>query len=523
MPFLRALAQDRPPAAVLSRYPAVADEEAELLDMVLDAVRRFRNDKIDGGAIDASHGIPQEVLSGLAELGLFGLLFPEEHGGMGLGMRAYVRVFDELAWEDQAVPTLLGGHLSLAGRGLLLFGNDEQKGRWLPRMAAGECIGAFALTEPGAGSDFRSLRTRAEKVEGGWKLTGNKLWITNGADAGLLLTFAQLGGEKGNLGAFLVDRHAEGVVIGKREEKMGLHGSATNAVDYDGVHVPEADLLGEPGQGFTIAVEILNRGRLGWCGACLGSARRALHEALQHAAQRVQYGRPILSFGMMREHLAAMAADVLSIEAVTDLTAGLFDAGEPDLVCESAAAKVFATEALGRVTDLALQVAGGNGYSQEYPYERMVRDARVARIFEGTNEVLRMLIARQVASPGAVADADWEPPAGLAEPWHPRWERLARDSAALREDVVRLTADLGDDFRFAESHHRRIADRAVSLGVRAALLLRAAAGLERGEDEVFAYALLLREREFQSAAREQEGPLDGPMEAAAAALEARVG
>ena len=524
MPFLRALANHRSPLSVVPSYPSVPEEEEELLQMVLDAVRRFRDDMIDGGRIDREHALDDKVKAGLAELGLFGLILPEEHGGMGLGMRAYVRVFNELAWEDQAVPTLLGGHLSLAARGLMLFGNDEQRARWLPRMATGECIGAFALTEPGAGSDFRSLRTRAEEVEGGWRLNGNKLWITNGSDAGLLLTFARLPGSDRNLAAFLVDAKAEGVVIGKREEKMGLHGSATNPVDYDNVFVPAADLLGEPGQGFTIAVEILNRGRLGWSGTCQGTSRRALHEALHHASQREQYGVPILKFGMMREHLAVMAADLMALEAITDLIALQFDAKEPDLVCESAAAKVFTTEAMCRITDLALQVAGGNGYSQEYPYERMVRDARVARIFEGTNEVLRMLIARQVASgTDSTEESDWSPPKGLDSAWHPFWQRMEVDARKLAMDVEGLLQTLGDDYRFAESHHRRIADRAISLGVRAALLMRTAAVAPTpSETPVLAFSLIRREREYAAAAAEQADPPDIAMEAAAAALEESV-
>ncbi len=514
MSFLRRLAAGGPACLDPGGWPAPPADEAEILEMVLDSVRRFRDEGLDGARHDRESALAPGVLDGLRELGLFGLIFPEEYGGLGLGMRAYVHVFECLSWECVSTPTLLGGHLSLCGRGLLLYGTEEQKARWLPAMAAGERIGAFALSEAGAGSDFRSLATRAVREEGGWRLHGTKLWITNGREAGLFLVFARIEAAEGNLGAFLVPREAEGLGVGRPEEKMGLHASSTTPLELDGVFVPEADLLGRPGQGFEIAVRILNRGRAGWSGACLGASARALHEALEHARQRVQYGQPILRFGMIREYLAAMAAELASVRALAELVAGWTDAGEEDLVLESAALKILATEVNGRIADLALQIAGGNGFSREYPYERILRDARVSRIFEGTNEVLRMLLARQFAA--AVPEDPGPAPAAAEGPG----ERLEQDAARLR----RLTASArrlhGEAFRFAEHDHRRIADGLLHLAARAALLARRHAEPAAEAPAVVDHALALHERAFEAVVQEAEEPLDASAEAAAAALEA---
>ncbi|KAA3608319.1 MAG: hypothetical protein DWQ01_14825 [Planctomycetota bacterium] len=521
MSFLRKLLSGQNPATTVADYPTLDAEEQELLAMVRDTVSRFRDQSIQGDVHDRQKEIPDPVRQGLAELGLFGLLFPEQVGGMGLGMRAYMEVLRSLAWDCQSTATLLGGHLSLAGRGLLLFGNEEQKGRWLPVMASGECVGAFALTEPGAGSDFRSLRTKAVRVEGGWQLNGNKLWITNGSEAGMFLTFARLETAEDGLAAFLVDASSSGVQVGRPEDKLGLNGSNTNPVDFDQVFVPDRDLLGQPGEGFKIAAEILNRGRAGWAGTCLGASERALHEARDHAAQRVQYGHAIEKFGMIREFLAEMASDVALLQAFMDLTGGLGDAGETELVLESAALKIFATEVQFQSADLALQIAGGNGFSREYPYERLLRDARVSRIFEGTNEVLRMLVAMLAAAAGKQGwqgQGSWAAPETLAEAWHPHWHKLYPESERLHQEAVALAAKHGKQFRMAECDHRRLADRAISLGVRTATLLRLAAEPDFAAAEAVRYGLLRQERRYLQVETEAQAPLDEAMEQAVRGL-----
>ena len=524
MPFLRALGAARSPLPVVEEYPSLRSPELDELEEQLARIRAFRDAHWDGAAIDRAGRMPLELVPRLAELGLFGWIFPRRHGGLDHGSRAYVRMFDALAWECQAICMLLGGHLSLAGRGLLLFGTEDQQDRWFPPMGSGACIGAFALSEAEAGSDFRSMKTVARPAGGGWKIQGEKLWVTSGPEAGMILTFAQI--EDGNLdgmGAFLVRGDADGLTVGPLEEKMGLRGSTTTAVAYDEVFVPDEDVLGEPGRGFKMAVEILNRGRTGWSGACLGVTRRALHEAGAYARERVQYGQPIVRYGMIREHLAGIAADLATLEAFSDFVAGLTDTERGDTVLESAALKIFSTEASNRALDRALQIAGGPGYSQRLPYERMVRDSRISRIFEGTNEVMRMLVARQMATYAkARGDAgDWQAPGGLGGEWLPHWERLREDAAALQAANLAVQKSLGRQFRDAQPHHRRLANQAISLAARTAILLRKSAEPRWGEDPVLDYALQLRALEFAQAGREEASPLDDSMEAAAAVVEAR--
>lgn len=517
MSILSTLLRGGAPLSGFSAYPLPSEEEAEMLAMVTASVARLREDRLDGSAIDKTGRIPDDVRQAAAELGLFGLPFPEQFGGMELGQRAYLQVFATLAEEDSALCALLGGHLTLVGKGLLLFATEEQLQRWLPGMAAGKTIGSFALTEAEAGSDFRSLHTVADPVENGYLLTGSKMWITNGGDAGLFLAFARVrGAEPGDLTAFLVDADSDGIQVGPPEDKMGLRGSSTTPVDFEEVFVPVGDRLGEEGDGFRIAVEILNRGRIGWSGACEGSGRRLLREASDHARQRIQYGQPIAEFGMVQELLADSAADLVTIEALNDLGGGLVDSGEEELVVEAAAIKIFATEAVGRIADRCLQVAGGNGFSREYIYERMARDARVARIFEGTNQVLSMLIGLH-----APRDLDTHIPWEVTvetDGWEDALASLQQDSLALRTDLEAIVARSGKAYRQAQSDHRRIASRALSLIARTALLGRSLAQPSWADPALVRYALALRERECASAAQESAEPLDDRMAAAYAAL-----
>jgi alkylation response protein AidB-like acyl-CoA dehydrogenase len=280
-------------------------------------------------------------------------------------------------------------------RGLLLDGNDEQQARYLPKLASGEMIAAFCLTEPNAGSDAASVRTTAVREGDSWVLNGNKLWITNGGIASFFTVFAKTGevDQRSKLSAFIVTSDMEGVSVGPHEDKMGLRASSTTAVYFDNVRVPAENLLGEEGKGFKVAMRILNSGRTGLGGGCVGCMKRLIELATIQAAERRQFGRPIAEFGLIKMKIGQMVVDCYAAESVVNVVNGLIDGGSNEYAVEAAISKIFATEAMWRTADEALQIAAGSGYMCEFPYERIMRDARINRIFEGTNEVLRLFVA----------------------------------------------------------------------------------------------------------------------------------
>jgi alkylation response protein AidB-like acyl-CoA dehydrogenase len=280
-------------------------------------------------------------------------------------------------------------------RGLLLFGTDEQKARFYAKLATGEMIAAFCLTEPGSGSDAASIKTTAVKDGDDWILNGSKIWITNGGIADFFTVFAKTGGvdERGKLSAFIVTRDMAGVSTGPHEMKMGIRASSTTTVTLDNVRVPASNLLGEEGKGFKVAMNILNSGRTGLGGGSVGGMKRVIALSTQQAKQRVQFGKPISEFGLIKQKVGQMVVDCYATEAVVSMVASLTDRGFGEYQVEAAISKVFASECLWRTVDEGLQIAAGNGYMCEYPYERAMRDSRINRIFEGTNDVLRLFIA----------------------------------------------------------------------------------------------------------------------------------
>jgi alkylation response protein AidB-like acyl-CoA dehydrogenase len=278
-------------------------------------------------------------------------------------------------------------------RGLLLFGIDAQKKKYCEKLSTGEMIAAFCLTEPGSGSDAASIRTKAEKKGDKWVLNGEKLWITNGGIADFFTVFANTDTDEGKMTAFIVTRDMKGVTSGPHEDKMGLRASSTTTVILNNVEVPAENVLGEIGKGFKVAMRILNSGRTGLGGGCVGGMKKAITAAAKQSKERKQFGRPISEFGLIKQKIGHMVVDCYATESVVSMVAGLVDSGYDDYAVEAAISKVFATEALWRTLDEALQVAGGNGYMREFPYERSMRDARINRIFEGTNEILRLFIA----------------------------------------------------------------------------------------------------------------------------------
>jgi acyl-CoA dehydrogenase family member 9 len=380
-------------------YPAFSKEDTELLSLIIENLKKFKEDQIDSVQIDRDAKIPESVLGGMREMGLFGLIVPEKYGGMGLTQMAYGRVFEEIGALDGAIAATLGAHSSIGLKGLLLFGTDAQKEKYLPKLASGEMIAAFALTEPGAGSDAYSIKTRAVKQpDGSYVLNGNKIWITNGGIADFFTVFAKTAvdskdGQKDKVTAFIVTRDMKGVSNGKEEHKLGIRGSSTTEISLVDVKVPAENILGEEGKGFKIAMEVLNSGRLGLGTGCVGGAKKLLKLAVEHASSRKQFGKPIAEFGLIKDKLGRMTIDTYVTESVAYMTCGLVDRGVPDYSVESAISKIAGSEMVWSVANEAMQIAGGSSYMQEYPYERMLRDARINMIFEGTNEILRCFIA----------------------------------------------------------------------------------------------------------------------------------
>jgi len=376
-------------------FPELSVEEQETIDMVVDSIDRFLGSKReDHKRYDLQGEQPQEYIDSLKELGLFGLIIPEEYGGFGLSSMGYARVLQQTSRYDGSTSLTIGAHSSIGMKGLLLFGNAEQKKKYLPALATGEMIAAFCLTESGAGSDAASVKTSAAKnPDGSWTLNGEKIWITNGPFADFFTVFARTDSKDGKLSAFLVERGWEGISTGPKEDKLGIRASGTCTVSFSDVNVPAENLLGEEGKGFLIAMAILNNGRSGLGGGSVGGMKECIKLASQQAKDRKQFGRSISEFGLIKEKISQMTVDCFAAESVVNLVAYYIDNDFEDYSVEAAISKVFGTEALWRVVNEALQISGGNGYMKEFPYERILRDSRINMIFEGTNEILRLFIA----------------------------------------------------------------------------------------------------------------------------------
>ena len=499
---------------VLFPYPEPGQTEVDNLHAMLDSVRRFCAANVDSAKIDRDHTIGEPVIQGLKDLGLFGLLIPQEHGGIGLSVTGYARIMQEVAALDSSLAVMLGAHQSIGLKGLLLFGTDEQKKRYLPRLATGEMIAAFALTEPGAGSDAAAIETRAEASGDGYVLNGSKIWITNGGYADLFTVFARTSskeeGAKPKITAFLVERGA-GVKNGPNEHKLGIRGSSTTEVFFEDVRVPASNVLGERGRGFKVAMEVLNSGRLGLASGCVGLSRRLIKMAVERVQERKAFGRPIGEFGLIKDKIAVMMADTFAVESMTYMTTGLVDRSVHDYSVESAICKVFGSETLWRIVNETLQIAAGIGYMQDYPYERLLRDARINLIFEGTNEILRCFIALSgMQGPGRelveVARAMREPIKGfgllsdfairkaktalgrervtLAHPLLNREGVVFEDyTAELAKNVDKALRKHGKDIAEMQYTQKRVADIAMDLYAVASVIARTTKAIQkRGEE-----------------------------------------
>ncbi|MDQ7096695.1 acyl-CoA dehydrogenase family protein [Desulfosporosinus sp. PR] len=372
---------------------------AEELNIIRQTVRSFIAKEVEPLAqqMEEEDAVPRNLLDKAAEIGLFGLSTPQEYDGLGAGMVGKVMIYEELGRGPNCFTSIIGCHNGIGSVGIVECGNQEQKKRYLPKIAAGQLIGAFALTEASAGSDPASLKTTAVLKGERYILNGTKQFITNGDIADIFTVMAVTDKSKGSKGitSFLVERGFKGFSVGKYEKKMGLHGSQTAELIFEDCEVPVENVLGELGQGYVNALRILANGRAGLAARNLGSCEKLLEISAKYALQRVQFGKPIFENQIIQHYLANMSIDIEALRSLTYDVARKIDAGKK-VIKEAAIVKTFGSEAYGRVADLAVQIHGGMGYMRECEVERYYRDARIARIYEGTSEIQRNIIAAQL-------------------------------------------------------------------------------------------------------------------------------
>jgi alkylation response protein AidB-like acyl-CoA dehydrogenase len=366
------------------------DEQNMLREMVKD----FTNNEIKpiASKIDKDEKIPTELIKKIGELGLLGVSFPEEYGGGGMGEVGYCISQEEVARGCMATATFIGAHQSIGSNAIYIGGSEEQKKKFLTPLASGEKIAAFCLTEAQAGSDSFHLKTKADLNGNEWIINGEKLWITNGGIADILSVFART--EKG-ISLFIVEANTPGFKAGPAEKKMGIKGSTTNPLSFENVRIPKENLVGQDGRGFIIAMKTLDAGRLGLGAACLGAAKELLELSTNYAKRRHQFDHAISSFQAIQFMLADMATMIYNMESIIYRTATDYDLGK-NISTQSAMVKLYCSDSLDVIADYAVQIHGGMGYSQELPIERMYRDSRINRIFEGTNEIQKGIIARDI-------------------------------------------------------------------------------------------------------------------------------
>jgi len=366
--------------------------------MFQDSVRRFAAERLAPHvrAMDEAGVFRKELLGEMFELGLMAIDVPEEYGGQGGTFFQAILAIEELAKVDPSASVIVDVQNTLFNNAILLWGTAEQRQRWLPR-AAKDAVASYALSEAGSGSDAFALATRAIEAGDEYRLTGRKLWITNAAEAGLFLLFATVNPEAGYKGitAFLIERNFPGFAVGKKEDKLGIRASSTCELILDDCRVPKANVVGEIGQGYKIAIETLNQGRIGIGAQMTGLAEGALHHAVAYAKQRKQFGKSIGEFQAVQLELAEMAVEVEASRLMVYNAARLKDAGHPYLM-EAAMCKYFASQIAERVASRAIEVLGGVGFTKDYPVEKLYRDAKIGRIYEGTSNMQRLTIAKQL-------------------------------------------------------------------------------------------------------------------------------
>ncbi len=377
--------------------------DPETFDALIDTVRRFVAERLRPleAQVEADDAIPAGIIAEMREMGLFGLSIAEDYGGLGLTMLEEAKVAIELGRTTPAFRSAFGTNVGIGSQGLVMAGTPEQKAEWLPRIASGDIVTSFALTEPDVGSDSGSVKARAVRDGEVYRLSGTKRYITNADKADLFTVMARTGEETGGRGvsAFLVPRDLPGVSIGEPEKKMGQKGAKVADVIFADAPVPVANRLGAEGEGFKIAMRVLDRGRLHISAVCVGVAERLIADCVAYASERKQFGKPIAEHQLIQAMIADSKTEALAARALVLETAAAKDAGT-DVVMESAAAKYFASEMVGRVADRAVQIFGGAGYIADYGIERLYRDVRLFRIYEGTSQIQQIIIARETLKRG---------------------------------------------------------------------------------------------------------------------------
>jgi alkylation response protein AidB-like acyl-CoA dehydrogenase len=376
-------------------WPAPDPDEQDRIRELNARIRDYCAENYDARKAEEERWIPDQVLRDLGEIGALGLYVEPEYGGQGLSQTGYARVFETVGQIDATLAIVLGVHQSIGFKGISLFGTEEQKERFLPDLASGRKLAAFALTEPEAGSDAYHLRSRAVlQGDGSWVLNGEKRYIGNGSRADVITTFAraEIDGEDRHI-ALLLEKGMKGLEVGERFDTMGLQANDLRRLRFNDVRVPPENVLGDPGQGFRVAMQILNNGRIGLGTGSVGGAKKLLDLSIEHVKERRQFGQPLADFELVQDKIGWMVSYLFGLESMTYLTCGLVDAGVPDYSLESAICKVSGTEFLWYAANRALQLAGGEGYMRDRPYEKVLRDTRIYPIFEGANDVLRAFIA----------------------------------------------------------------------------------------------------------------------------------
>ena len=378
--------------------------DLETRDQLIDTVRRFVTERLRPleAQVSETDAMPDDVIEEMKALGLYGLTIPTEYGGLDLSMEEECLVGVELGRTSPAFRSAFGTNVGIGSQGLVMFGTDQQKAKYLPGIASGDIITSFALTEPEAGSDSAAVQTRATRDGDHYVLNGSKRYITNANKAHLFTVMARTDPNKpggGGVSAFLVERNLPGLTVGKPEKKMGQQGAHICDVNFDNVRVPVENRLGAEGEGFKVAMQVLDRGRLHISSVCIGVAERLITDCVAYASERKQFGQIISQFQLVQGMIADCKTEVLAAKALTFETARKRDAGQ-SVTLEAAASKYFASEMVGRVADKAVQIFGGAGYIADYGIERFYRDVRIFRIYEGTSQIQQVIIARETLKRG---------------------------------------------------------------------------------------------------------------------------
>jgi acyl-CoA dehydrogenase family protein 9 len=459
-------------------FPKPDRDEQEKIRALIARLREIADELIDPRRAEEEGWIGDDVVAALGAAGLCGLYVPEAYGGQGLSQTGYCRVSEVFAQIDPTLSVVMGVHQSIGMKPIALYGSDEQKERFLPDLAAGRKLAAFALTEPNAGSDVNGIETTASRqADGSWLLDGEKRYIGNGSKAHVLSTFARIE-DSDEFVALILERGMEGFEVGHRYDTMGLRANDLRHLRFNGVRIPPENVIGEPGEGFKIAMHTLNNGRMSLGTGSVGGTKILLDKVIDHVKERRQFGMTLSEFELVQDKIGWMVSYLFGLEAMAYLTTGLVDAGVPDYSLESAIVKVAATEFLWYGTNRALQLKGGAGYMRDEPYEKVLRDTRIFPIFEGANDVMRAFIALSGMKPVGerleeLADLDWSSPIGsigvLAEYVGERIQREVRpDRITLaHEELKPLADDVSDQVkelrdrseRLLRAHRRAIVER----------------------------------------------------------------